>query len=177
MTAGIRIRRATAEDWRLARDARLAALADSPDAFGTTLEEALARDEDVWRAWTSPSFVPGDVAMFLAFAEGPTPVGIVVGARLDESDEDERPDEVQIWSMWVAPEVRRRGIGLALLDAVEAWARTMPSVTALVLHVTEGNGGAERAYVRAGFVVDADAPEEPLRPGSPLRMRTMRRAL
>lgn len=177
MTAGARIVRATEEDWRLARDVRLAALADSPDAFGTTLEEALDRDDDLWRAWTSPSFVPGDVAMFLAFGEGPTPVGIVVGARLDEGDEGERPDEVQIWSMWVAPEFRRRGLGLALLDAVETWARAVPSVTALVLHVTEGNEPATRAYERAGFVVDPDAPEEPLRPGSPLRMRTMRRAL
>jgi GNAT superfamily N-acetyltransferase len=171
------IRRADRRDWRTLRAIRLAALADAPDAFGSTYEGSKDRDDASWQAWADGSFVEGDTALFLAFSdEDPAaPVGIVVGARIDEGDEGERPDEAQIWSMWVAPEARRQGVGGLLLEAVAAWARTLPGVRSCVLHVTEGNVAAETLYVRAGFVVDEGGPIEPLRPGSPLLMRTMRR--
>jgi ribosomal protein S18 acetylase RimI-like enzyme len=176
VTGAVAIRRATEDDWATARALRLAALAEAPDAFGSTLADARERSESWWRAWAAGRFVTGDAAMFLAI-DGDAPVGIVVGARLDEGDEGERPDEVQIWSMWVDPATRGRGVGLALLDAVASWARTMPAVRELVLHVTEGNVAAETTYARAGFDVDPDAPAEALRPGSAVRMRTMRHRL
>jgi ribosomal protein S18 acetylase RimI-like enzyme len=173
------IRRARPEDWPIAREVRLAALAESPDAFGATLEDALSREEASWRAWTEGSFVQGDATMFLAFPDegGEEAVGIVVGARIDGGDADHRPDEVQIWSMWVAPEARRQGVASALIEAVLTWARGLPGVVGLVLRVTVGNDAAEAAYRAAGFVVDPDAPLEPLRPGSPLVEQTMRRPL
>ena len=42
------VRRATAEDWEELRDLRLRALEDSPDAFLSTLAEALARAVIEW---------------------------------------------------------------------------------------------------------------------------------
>jgi len=177
MNDRVEVRRARADDWLLARDTRLSALADSPEAFGSTLEDAERRDEAFWRTWAEGSFIEGGAVMFLAFLEGARPVGIVVGTRQDRGDDGERPDEVHLFSMWVAPEARRRGVGRHLLDAVEEWARTLHGVTDCVLCVTVGNEAAERLYAGAGFVPDGRVPLRQVRPGSALMERTMRRRL
>ena len=44
----MRVRRVTSEDWQALRDVRLRALADAPDAFGTTHAEALAQVISMW---------------------------------------------------------------------------------------------------------------------------------
>src|SRR6476660_4862023 len=43
--------RGRADEWEALREIRLAALADSPDAFGSTLVEERDADEVRWRGW------------------------------------------------------------------------------------------------------------------------------
>jgi hypothetical protein len=82
------VKRATAEDWRALRLVRLSALADSPSAFGSSLDEEEGLGESVWRQWASSGVV------FLALVED-SPVGMV--AALDgESSEDRR-----LVALWV----------------------------------------------------------------------------
>ncbi|MGY0536566.1 hypothetical protein ACW14X_03545 [Nocardioides sp. YJ-D4] len=45
----VEVRTIAADDWSLLRNVSLQALADSPDAFRTTLAEAQALPEDFWR--------------------------------------------------------------------------------------------------------------------------------
>ena len=52
-------------------------------------------------------------------------------------------------SMCVAPGVRRRGIGAALINAVIGWNEGQP----LRLRVIDGNTSAISAYVRDGFAM------------------------
>ena len=47
-TGRMEIRRATVDDWEASRDIRLRALAESPDAFLSTLEREAAFDDEVW---------------------------------------------------------------------------------------------------------------------------------
>jgi GNAT superfamily N-acetyltransferase len=67
-----------------------------------------------------------------------------------------------VYSMWVAPEVRRRGVALALLSAVEDWIRSAGGREAQ-LSVVESVVPARELYARAGYVPDGrrEPAEEP----------------
>jgi hypothetical protein len=45
------VRRTRTTDWEELRELRIRALADAPDAFSSTLEEATTLPEAVWREW------------------------------------------------------------------------------------------------------------------------------
>jgi GNAT superfamily N-acetyltransferase len=53
----------------------------------------------------------------------------------------------------VAADSEGHGVGRALMDAAEAWARAQ-GYARLTLNVFEGNTRARRAYERAGFAVE-----------------------
>lgn len=120
------------------RSIRLRALQDTPDAFGTTFEEAFAKTPEAWAAQVKelPTFVgadeSGDVAM-------------VRCAR----DEDSA-DTAWLISMWVAPEVRRSGVGGALVDVAITWARAN-GIHRLLLDVADRNVAAIALYNSKGF--------------------------
>jgi len=156
-------------DWPLYRDLRLAALAESPEAFGSTLAEEAARPDDAWSARLAAPAL-GDyrhARPFVAELDG-TPVGLA-WVKLDTPD----AAAASLYQVWVAPQARGQGVGAALLDAAIAWARARRA-TALHLGVTAGDGAAARLYLRAGFV-DVGAPE--LRPGTDLSEQAMVLAL
>jgi GNAT superfamily N-acetyltransferase len=160
------VRRARADEWEALREIRLAALTDSPDAFGSTLEEERDADEARWRGWVTGEGWAGDVATFLADGPGPL-LGMATGYRPDD-----RPTTGWLFAMWVRPERRGEGIGRQLVAAVEQWAISL-DIDQLFLHVTDGNDGAMRFYASCGFVGTSDVPE-PLREGSDRMTQTMR---
>ena len=140
------------DDWQSVREVRLRALADSPDAFGVTLHEALAQPEAVWRErlhGTSPTL--------LAWHED-HPVGMGGGFLPPETE------VAWIWGMWISPQVRGTGLGRQILDELVSWAQG--TGRAVHLHVAEGNDGARALYLSRGFV--ATGLWEPLREGSPM---------
>ena len=155
------VRRVRADDWEALRDTRLRALADAPDAFGTTHASALARPDTWWRDWALLSATAETQAMFLAWGERGS-VGIA-GAFVDEG-------RLRVISMWTEPSSRGLGVARALLDAVVSFGGDRE----IVLGVTEGNDAARRLYERYGFVGTGES--EPLRPGSPLAVHELRLA-
>ena len=132
---------------------RLAALGESPHAFGSTLAEEAARPDDAWAARLAAPAL-GDYRHawpYVAELDG-TAVGLA-WVKLDAPD----AATASLYQVWVAPQARGQGIGAALLDAAIAWARARRAA-ALHLGVTAGDGAAARLYRRAGFV-DVGAPE------------------
>jgi hypothetical protein len=101
----ITIRRITGHDAALLREVRLRALSDSPMAFGSTYAREVAFDQTEWQARATRLSSSNDAATFLAF-DDQTCCGIIGCFR-----ETDRPNMAAVVSMWVAPEVRRNGVG------------------------------------------------------------------
>jgi ribosomal protein S18 acetylase RimI-like enzyme len=142
------VRRLGRDDWELFREIRLRSLADSPDAFSSTLEREQAFTEDDWRRrLTGPVYAVTD------------PGPVAVGGLFDQDG------VLTVWGMWTDPAHRGRGHARRILDALIA-----PDVEA-ELHVNTANAAARTAYERYGFVGTGDL--EPLRPGSVQQMERM----
>jgi ribosomal protein S18 acetylase RimI-like enzyme len=142
------LRRLEPDDWRDFRDIRLRSLADSPDAYGSTLARERAFTEDDWRQRLSgPVYVVFD----------PRPVAI--GGIFDNAGTP------HVWGMWTDPAHRGRGHARAILDAL------IPPGTRAQLDVNVSNLGARAAYEHYGFVGTGEL--EPLRPGSDQQIELM----
>jgi GNAT superfamily N-acetyltransferase len=122
------------------RTIRLRALQESPDAFGSTYEREQTMTDDEWRERLGRA----DGATFVAVVNNED-VGLVGGA----AHHDVRGD-AGLYSMWVAPDARGRGVSTALITAVFDWARAT-GMRAVRLEVGDYNVQAQRLYARLGF--------------------------
>ncbi len=160
------IRRARSGEWETIRALRLRALATDPDAFGEVLTDVEQRPESAWTTWI------GDPARAIFVAVDPDGasgsgalVAMAVGAPMRDN-----PEIAGLFGMWVAPEVRQRGIGAALVDCVLDWARASGFET-IQLGVEATQAAAFRLYQRRGF--RATGERRSLRPDSNLTYETM----
>jgi ribosomal protein S18 acetylase RimI-like enzyme len=137
----VHVRRLTPDDAPVLRGIRLRALADTPENFGSLVAVEGAKPDADWRAWIR------DRAWFAAF-DGDDAVALVCGW----------PDEPEwlVFSMWVAPQARGRGVAADLMDAVRE-AAGEAGAEAIGLHVFEGNDRARRVYERLGFVLTGES--------------------
>jgi ribosomal protein S18 acetylase RimI-like enzyme len=133
------IRRVRPDEWRDFRDLRLRALLDSPEAFGGTYEQSSARTDDAWMEWTRGLAESDTQALFVAPDAG------LAGAFHRAED-----GKWLLFTMWVDPARRNRGIGRALVDAVVDFVRGQRAGE-LYLDVTETNDAARVLYERYGF--------------------------
>jgi ribosomal protein S18 acetylase RimI-like enzyme len=131
------VERMRPSEWRRVRAIRLRALADTPDAFGSTLNDELNIPDERW----SSRLAAPDAATFIAVRDDHD-VGLVVGAPID--------GDAGLFSMWVAPEARGEGVGDALVRAVIGWA-TDRGHERIVLGVGDFNQSAIDLYKRSGF--------------------------
>jgi GNAT superfamily N-acetyltransferase len=134
---GSAVVRLSEDDWRVWRTVRLAALAEAPGSFGTTLAQEQALGDEQWREMTRRG------AIFVADTEG-TPVGVAAGIRRDD------PAERGLGAMWVAPPWRGREVAARLADAVIDWARR-DGAARVGLWAPADNPRARRFYERQGF--------------------------
>lgn len=136
----MQVRRLKPEEWTTYREIRLRALREAPDAFGATYAgEAGLSDTD----WQDRADRP-DRAVFVVDGTEEV-IGLAIGGPAPGS-----PNSAALFSMWVDPRERRRGLGSALIEAVEAWA-VEAGYLMLGLGVTTSNAPAIALYERLGF--------------------------
>lgn len=145
----ITVRRLGVDEWRLWRELRLEALAESPHAFGSRLSDWQGRGdtEQRWRARLA------DISYNVVAEVSGVPAGMVSGAP------SLLPEQLELISLWVAPFARGKGVGDALLEAVIAWA-TVCGAPRLALRVVKANLPAVRLYLRHGFFCTAEVRDE-----------------
>jgi GNAT superfamily N-acetyltransferase len=123
-------------DWRAWKPLRLEALADTPIGFGELYADAAARTDAEWdERWRRQT---GIKVMAL---ESDVPLGIAGGFPAEDGRK-------VLFSVYVRPSARGRGVLEALVDRVAAWAAPDP----LCLDVHVDNAPARSAYLRLGFV-------------------------
>ena len=139
------------DDWRRWRALRLAALAEAPAAFGSTLAgwTGVGDDERRWRERLT--VVPHN----LVLVRDGTDVGMV---SLTAPGEGGPPELI---SLWVAPGARGDRVGDAAVDAVLALAAAAYPGRGVVLSVHADNVAARRLYARHGFVDAGPSPDDP----------------
>ncbi len=122
-------------DWSRLRTVRLAALAESPEMFGSTLARELSFDEAEWRRRAARP------ATFLASRDD-VDLGMAGAYAFD--------DGWSIAGMWLAPPARGTGVVEALVGACESVAR-QAGATSISLGVMADNPRGRRAYLRLGY--------------------------
>ncbi|WP_260615710.1 N-acetyltransferase [Microbispora sp. KK1-11] len=151
----IELRVLSEDDWQTWREVRLAALAEAPHAFGSTLSEWQGEGdrEERWRARLA---LPGSHNVIAVI--GDRPVGMVSGVPAEAAD------EAELISLWVSPTARGEGVGDRLIREVERWAVMDRAARTLRLSVMPDNGRAIALYERYGFE-DTGEPGDLLRDG------------
>ena len=132
------IRSTVTEDWKLLRQVRLAALLDTPTAFGVSYQTAAAYTDEQWQVRASST----GTAFWLAFDNG-RPVGMI-GAAVSSAQ------RFNLIGMWVDPAARGSGVATQLVETVKAHA-TSQGFDRVFLDVSPDNARASNFYLKQGF--------------------------
>lgn len=127
---------------------RLRALQENPESFGASYEDILERGlagtaQGLGRREGAPENVT-----FGAFDEKGQLVGLA-GFRREE--EAKKRHKGVIWGMYVPNELRKKGIGKALLEAAIEYAKSLPDLETINLAVVLTNKEARLLFVSHGF--------------------------
>jgi ribosomal protein S18 acetylase RimI-like enzyme len=158
------VRRIRVDEAATLKAVRLAALRDSPSAFGSNYQAEVAQPAEHWAERARHGSTGNDSVTYFATVDERV-VGLVGAYR------PSREAVVEVVSMWTAPEIRRTGAARRLVDAVLEWARA-GSAEAVELWVTKGNDPAIDLYRSVGFRETGDhqaLPSDPCK--DEVRMR------
>ena len=134
----LRIRLCRAEDWASLRSIRLEALADTPEAYGSTYDESVRWSDAQWKNAATTRLY------YLAERDGRV-VGMVSGGF-----NDAYPGTRWLYGMYVTPSDRGTDTASQLVRAVGEWARSH-GVGELYLHVGSSVPRARAFYDKLGF--------------------------
>jgi GNAT superfamily N-acetyltransferase len=125
-------------DWQDLRAIRLEALADTPDAYGSTYEESVRWSDAQWKNAAS-------TRLYYLADRGGRVVGMVSGGF-----NDAYPGTRWLYGMYVTPSERGSGTAEQLVRSIEEWARGH-GVGEIYLHVTTSVPRARAFYEKVGF--------------------------
>lgn len=130
------MRRLAETDWRAFAELRLQALADTLGEDDPQHRQESSFTAAQWRRRLRAH------AQFAAVVDTRA-VGLIGAQR-------ENADSVYLYSLWLEPNARRRGMGRALVAAAVDWARA-ENARIVTLRVHAANGAAKGVYEGLGF--------------------------
>jgi RimJ/RimL family protein N-acetyltransferase len=139
----VQIRQLRSDESPQNREIRLRMLSESPAAFHSTYDGALALSDQHWRGLTAAS-ARGEERVSYVAEEDDRWHGTASGVL------DLDGTMVEVVSVWVDPAWRGRGLATALIEPVIAWA-VANGATRATLWVHDQNEAAIRVYERLGF--------------------------
>jgi ribosomal protein S18 acetylase RimI-like enzyme len=166
MADDVVIRRLEPADWLALKAVRLAALADAPEAFASTLAREQGYSEQRWREWLDST--AATFGAFTAAEPDSAPAarigGIAAAFVRPRPAGGDGDTDWHLISMWVSPGLRGTGVASGLVDAVCAQARRS-GADQVSLWVTDVNERARAFYERLGFT--PTGRRQPVRPDEP----------
>jgi len=141
------IRLLTESDAAAWRELRLRMLRDHPDAFGSAYEENVTQPVESFAQRLREAHNLPDSFILGAFEAGKQ----VGSAGLSREQGAKDRHKADIFSVYVAAELRGRGVARALLTEVIARARAAPGLEQIRLAVTMHNAAARNLYAALGF--------------------------
>lgn len=132
------VTRLAESDWRVFAVLRLRALTDTVGTGDLQYREETAFTASQWRRRLRAH------AQFAALVDD-HPVGLIGAQRATA-------ESVYLYSLWLEPDARGRGLGRALVAAAVDWARS-EKARVVTLRVDATNSAARGVYERLGFDV------------------------
>lgn len=134
--------------WPEARQLRLEALQQAPDAFLASYEEEVQFDDEVWqRRAKDGSAADGNIVTLYAQTNNQL-VGMMV---LSASDRPKILHVAHLYSVYVRKTMRGKGVASRLLEAILAEVALRPKIEKLSLTVNAQNEAAIALYEKFGF--------------------------
>lgn len=138
------VRHADVKDAKLLRAIRLEALGDTPEAYGSTYEDAVKWSRLRWR------MVAAKWNYYLCERNGRV-IGMASGGY-----NDVHPGTHWLYGMYVTPSERGSGAAALLVETVSEWARG-DGARELYLHVTSSVARARAFYEKMGFALNGES--------------------
>lgn len=132
------IRSTEVKDWMLLKQVRLAALLDTPTAFGVSYQTAALYSDEQWKDRASSA----GTEFWLAVKDN-KPVGMI-GAAVSGAN------RYNLIGMWVEPTARGSGVAAQLVEAVKSRA-IEKGHDHVFLDVSPDNARASNFYLNQGF--------------------------
>ena len=143
----LEFRKLAAEDAIAYWELRLEALQNSPEAFGTSYEEAIQRVNPIERV--KENFKVKGNYTFGAFDQYKL-VGMVT---LSQESGLKMKHRANIFAMYVSPAGRGKGIGKALMELAIEQAKLSQEIDKINLSVVSSNEAAKNLYIQLGFKI------------------------
>ena len=150
----VTVRRVRADEGPVLMAVRLAALLESPSAFGSTHAAEVAEPDRHLASRAALGASGAYSATYFAVADQSV-VGIVAGYRPDPAG-----SSIELVSMWVSPPHRRARIAAKLIDAVIGWARETDAKSVELWGDARQRRGGE-VYEGLGFRVTGEHRRSP----------------
>ncbi|WP_372371402.1 GNAT family N-acetyltransferase [Candidatus Uabimicrobium sp. HlEnr_7] len=138
------VRQIKSNEWKLAKQVRLDALCDSPQAFSTIFEEAQVMPDEHWQKRAEDG-AKGEKSFSTIAIDNGVGVGMATGLA-----DLENPSLSFLVAMWVNSNYRGTDTATLILDQVKMWS-TISGAQVLLAGVKESNHRAQAFYRKVGF--------------------------